>query len=104
MGTEIIPLQIANRSAFVGFHRTWRFLSEFASEWKAKAGKVRPEQRDWRWLEFVIASTEAYDKTVGGKVDVLQMFPSGQVRWLQNTTCPKLPRTKKFTTKSLPRN
>jgi hypothetical protein len=55
--------------------------------WKEQSLHFPQSERDWRWLEFLIASTHDYDDSVGKDVNVVEVPVSGQARWLQNRTC-----------------
>lgn len=59
-----------------------------ATRWKTKLRKLPKAERVWRWLEFIITATSQWDKTVAGRVDVLEVDRDGHVHWLQNFTCP----------------
>jgi hypothetical protein len=59
-----------------------------AKKWseRAKAKKFPKSDLDWRWVEFLIQSTNAYDETVGKDTDVLEVRASGS-KWLHNGAC-----------------
>lgn len=55
--------------------------------WQSSVSKYPRPDRGWRWLEFLIQSTSQYDDTVGRDVNVLELTPNGNSRWLQNSSC-----------------
>ncbi len=57
-----------------------------AKKWAVMAQRFPESQRDWRWIEFLIQSTNAYDKGVGKDVDVLDIRAS-RSSWLQRKAC-----------------
>lgn len=64
-----------------------RRAAESAKLWKDKSLQFPLADRDWRWLEFLISSTHAFDDSVSVDADVVEVPSSGQARWLQNRTC-----------------
>ena len=56
--------------------------------WLKKSSSVPLSMRAFRRVEFVIQVTAKYEKTVGTRVNVLEVFPHKDPRWLQNFTCP----------------
>lgn len=58
-----------------------------ANKWKSESMKILESERDWRWLEFLIKTTHAYDRSVGERVNVLEIYFDRQAKWLQNLTC-----------------
>jgi hypothetical protein len=60
--------------------------SATAKKWSTRAKKFPVSQRDWRWVEFLIQSTNAYDPAVGKDADVLEIRASGS-KWLQHKAC-----------------
>jgi hypothetical protein len=66
-----------------------------ARKWAVRAQQFPESQRDWRWVAFLIQSTNAYDKEVGKDVDVLEIKASGS-HWVRRGACGP----KKITTKN----
>lgn len=62
--------------------------SAFAKEWREKSKKFPKSEIDWRRVEFLVQSTNAYDKTVGKDADVMEIKASGSV-WLHRKGCAK---------------
>jgi hypothetical protein len=60
------------------------------STWKEKNKSVPVSEQKQRRIEFVIQETAKYDRTVGTHVDILEVSPDTNQRWLQNSTCPAL--------------
>lgn len=58
-----------------------------AAEWKKEAVRIPENERDWRWVEFLISFTGHYDNSVGHDVNVIQIPVGGHAEWLQNCTC-----------------
>jgi hypothetical protein len=67
-----------------------KMASTFAKEWVEKSKKFPRSETDWRWVAFLIESTNAYDNTVGKDADVLEIKTSG-THWLRHRTCDPLP-------------
>lgn len=63
-------------------------VSATAKKWseRAKAKKFPKSDLDWRWVEFLVQSTSAYDEGVGKDADVLEIRASGS-EWLHNSAC-----------------
>ena len=57
-----------------------------AKQWMKREQKFPKAQRDWRWVEFLVQSTNAYDKTVGKTADVLEIR-KGSSTWLRHSGC-----------------
>ncbi len=58
------------------------------NKWKSILNNVPESDRVWRWVEFLIQATSDYDESVGKEVNILEILPSGEAHWLQNSTCP----------------
>jgi hypothetical protein len=56
--------------------------------WQKKMRSIPVSERVFKRMEFVIQETAKYDKTVGTRVNVLEVFPHGNPRWIQTFTCP----------------
>jgi hypothetical protein len=65
-----------------------------AKRWAMRAGQFPKSQRDWRWVAFLIQSTNAYDKEVGKDVGVLEIRISGS-HWLHCAACGTHPEPQK---------
>ena len=55
--------------------------------WVRKMKTMPPSKRSFRWIEFLIQETAKYDKAVGIRVNVLEVLPHQNPRWLQDFTC-----------------
>jgi hypothetical protein len=62
--------------------------SAIAASWAIARPKIPDTEADWRWVEFLIKSTNKYDQSVGQTVNVLEVVAGRQAEWLQNVTCP----------------
>lgn len=60
--------------------------SAFTKKWSEKSKQFPKSEIDWRQVEFLIKSTNAYDKTVGKDVDVLESRVS-RYSWLHRCAC-----------------
>ena len=60
--------------------------SAFAKKWSEKSKQFPKSEIDWRQVEFLIKSTNAYDKTVGRDADVLEIRAS-RYSWLHRCAC-----------------
>jgi hypothetical protein len=58
------------------------------AEWTRKAKSISMSEQRWRRLEYFIQETAKYDKSVGTRVNVLEISLDADQRWLQNSTCP----------------
>ncbi len=58
-----------------------------ANRWTSESMKILEDERNWRWLEFLIKTTHDYDQSVGEQVNVLEIPFDHQAKWLQNLTC-----------------
>jgi hypothetical protein len=56
---------------------------------RSNLSKIKRTDRDWRWVEFLISSTNRYAEDVGKDADVLEIPPGRNASWLRNTTCQK---------------
>ena len=70
-----------------------------AKKWTTRAPQFPESQRAWRWVAFLVQSTNAYDKEVGTDVDVLEIRASGS-HWLHRAAC----RTQIKSQKNVPRH
>ena len=48
---------------------------------------ISPPEVPFRRIEFMIQETSKYDKSVGTRVNVLEVLPDKRPHWLQNFTC-----------------
>jgi hypothetical protein len=64
---------------------------DIAAKWQEKSLKIKRTDRDWRWIEFLIKSTNDYDDGVGPDVNVLQIPEGHQATWRKNLTCAQQP-------------
>lgn len=55
--------------------------------WLTKMRSIPPSSRAFRRIEFLIQETAKYDKAVGTRVNVLEVFPHQNPRWIQDFTC-----------------
>jgi hypothetical protein len=55
--------------------------------WVKMSRSIPESLRSLRRVEFLIQETAAYDKTVGTRVNVLEILPHKNPHWLQNFTC-----------------
>jgi hypothetical protein len=55
--------------------------------WRSYVIGLKPEERDWRFAEFLIRRTGMYDDSVSPTVNVVQIPEQGDASWLQNLTC-----------------
>lgn len=55
--------------------------------WRNMSRSIPVSMRAFRHVEFVIQATAKYDKTVGTRVNVLEVSPRKNPHWLQNFTC-----------------
>jgi hypothetical protein len=62
--------------------------TDAAAQWKKMSLGVPATELDWRWMEFVIKSTNRYDGSVAPDVNVIQIPFGGRAEWIQNLTCP----------------
>jgi hypothetical protein len=58
--------------------------------WLKISGSIPASMRTLRRIEFLIQATAEYDKTVGTRVNVLEVLPHKSPHWLQNFTCQSL--------------
>jgi hypothetical protein len=58
-----------------------------AAAWLTKVRSIPPANRAFRRIEFLIQETAKYDKAVGARVNVVEIFPDKNPRWIQNFTC-----------------
>jgi hypothetical protein len=61
------------------------------SAWAEKSKTVPASEQKQRRLEFFIQETSKYDRAVGTHVNILEVSPDKEQRWVQNSTCPALP-------------
>jgi hypothetical protein len=57
------------------------------AEWLKKSASIPPSSQVFRRIEFFIQATSNYDDGVGTQVNVLEISPHENPRWLQNSTC-----------------
>jgi len=55
--------------------------------WLKMSGSIPTSMRMLRRIEFLIQASAEYDKTVGTRVNVLEVLPHKNPQWLQNSTC-----------------
>jgi hypothetical protein len=61
---------------------------EVAAKWKHdELPRIKKVNQNWRWIEFLIKSTNDYDTSVGKGVDVLRIPLKGKSKWLQSLAC-----------------
>lgn len=60
---------------------------EVANRWKSESLRYPLGERSWRYLQFLVKQTNAFDQTVSTGSDIAEITFSGRIVWLSRTAC-----------------
>lgn len=58
-----------------------------AKRWEVESLRYPGHERGWRYLAFLVRETSKIDETVSPKSDIVELFPTGKLVWLQRSAC-----------------